>query len=113
MVGREEIVLTEEDFQKATDRAYQKHGVVRLKHVADELEVSYPIFLREKTRLKLNPKTMINAQLNPLFEKKDLTEENFQDIMGDSLEIVAPMFCRPSDTISLAISLMNQLLLGL
>jgi len=77
MVGRRTIELTEQEIRDATAKVKRKFGYIRLKFVAEELEISYPTFLREKQRLGLDPKTMELSPRIKFFEKTGWTEDEF------------------------------------
>ena len=78
MVGRKTISLTKEDIINATKKVKAKYQKVVEKYVAEECEVSYPTFLREKLRLGLDPKTMELTPRSKYFEKTEWTPEEFK-----------------------------------
>ncbi len=77
MVGRKTIELTEEEIIKAVKKVKQKYGYIRNKFIADELDISYPTYLREKQRLGLDPKHMELTPRSKYFEKTEWTEDEF------------------------------------
>jgi len=79
--GRKEIKLTAEDIIEATKLAKQEKGYVKYGDVADKLDVSYPIFLRERQRLGLDPKRIDLSPRIPDFEIINLTEKEFIEFM--------------------------------
>lgn len=81
MVGRKTIELTVEEITDAVKVVKHKYGYVREKWIAEELEVSYPTYLREKQRLGLDPKNLELTPRNKSFEQADWTEEEFMDEM--------------------------------
>jgi hypothetical protein len=83
MVGRKKIVLTEEEIKKAVIVVKHKYGYIRQKFIADELNISYPTYLSEKTRLGLDPKNMELTPRNKFFEQTEWSEEDFMDEMSD------------------------------
>ena len=83
MVGRKRKELTKEDIVEATRVVKQKYGYIRQKFIAKQLGVSYPIYLREKERLGLDPKHMELTPRNKFFEQTDWTEDEFLQEMED------------------------------
>ena len=77
MVGRNKIELTKEQITNAVEKVKLKWNKVIQKYVAEELGVSYPTYLSEKTRLKLDPKNLELTERNKFFEKSEWTEEEF------------------------------------
>lgn len=77
MVGRNKIVLTKEQITDAYAVVKHKYQKIIQKYVAEELKVSYPTYLSEKTRLELDPKAMELTERNKFFEQTDWTEEEF------------------------------------
>jgi hypothetical protein len=83
LVGRNSIELTEKSIKNAVANVKLKYGYVREKFVAEELNVSYPVYLREKQRLGLDPKTIELTPRNKFFEKAEWTEESFFKELDD------------------------------
>lgn len=81
MPGREEINLSKEEIVEATKAVHKKYGKIVQKYIAKECGVSYPIFLREKQRLKLDPKAIELTPRMEHLEKVDYTEEEFEKHM--------------------------------
>lgn len=90
--GREEIILTKEQIIEATNKVKQKtNGKIIQKYIAEELGVSYPIFLREKQRLDLDPKSIELTEKQLHLEKIDYDEESFENHMMELDERAKPI----------------------
>ena len=83
MVGRKKVELTVEGITDAVKVVKRKWNKVIQKYVAQELGVSYPTYLSEKTRLNLDPKNLELTDRNKFFEKTEWTEEEFMKELGD------------------------------
>jgi len=83
MVGRKIIELTVKDITDAYKIVKQKYQKIIQKYVADELEVSYPTYMREKQRLGLDPKNIELTPRDKFFEKTVWSENEFFQELGE------------------------------
>ncbi len=80
--GRPKKELTVEEIIEATKKVLERYGYIQFTKIADELDVSYPTFLREKNRLGLDPKSIELTPRIEDFENPDWSDDDFINIMS-------------------------------